>query len=204
MKATALRATLFLRRQEPLRVLACGLIVLAIAAATVGVPGSRKALADATAERDRAVQAAAANRLKTPAPTPENRLLAFRTMLGSRSEAELHVAMMLEIARDKHLTVQKAQYRAIYSKPGNYHMYQANLPFRSGYEPVRAFCDEILRAFPFASIDSVQFSRGAVDTAEIDTKVTLTFYLAERGLAESATAPETTSAGPIATRRGVH
>lgn len=174
-----LRLALLARRQDPLRLFALGLIVVAVTTAFFVLPAREAALAAAVSELTQLTAGTTRASSAKRATEPENRLLAFRAVLGPRNATEQHIEAVLAIARDTGLSVQKAEYRKAFSKSGNYHQYQAVLPFRSSYGSVRAFCDEVLRSLPFAAIDAVQFSRSTVDVADLDAKVSLTLYLTE-------------------------
>lgn len=193
----ALHAVLFFKRRDPLALVGGAVLCVGIALGTIVLPHRTSILADAVTRLDALRQENARAPEQRDPTVAEDRLLLFRRALGARHETEQHVETLLAIARDKQLTVRKAEYRNAYNKTGQYHTYQVTIPFQSGYAPVRAFCDEVLRALPFVAIDAVLFSRSAVDVIDVDAKVVLTFFLADADLSAAAAPPARSSTTAI-------
>ena len=191
-----LAAALFFRRLDPSTLVAVVILGAAVALGAFVVPARDRALGEALARLEAASREAAAP-AQAATQSPQERLDAFRRTLASRLDAERHIETVLGIAREKQLTVRKAEYRTAYIKAGDYHVLQMTLPFQSGYGPVRAFGDEVLRSLPFASLDAVSFSRNTVDVTDLDAKIVLTFFLADPELSASAAVPAKRSSTAI-------
>jgi hypothetical protein len=133
----------------------------------------------------RVTLAAAQKSLATP-PTPtaitptsqnEQRLQQFYDALGESHYAEQQIKTLFAIAAKNDLTLNQAEYKYGYDKAGKFHTYAISLPVKGAYSAIRPFCEQVLLAIPFASLDTVDFKRDAVGNSTIDAKLHFTLHL---------------------------
>ena len=189
-------ALVLCRRSPTVWILCALLLVSAIAAALL--PSRQRALEAARLELNTLRAAGPVAATKGGASVSEERFRRFQNVLGTRDDTEKHVAKLLAIAHETRVPIVKAEYRRAYNESGRYYSYQVTLPFRGGYEPVRRFCEEVLRVLPFASIDAVVFSRHAASATELESKVIVTFFLSDTAAPATAGTPLKTTRAPIA------
>lgn len=174
-----LHAVIILKRQGAGRLFVYGMLGIAMIIGCFALPNRKHALNEARAQLDALRKEAVRVPTKSTVIESANRLVPLRRTLGARLDTEQHIETLMAIAKEKQLTIRKAEYKSEFNKQGNYYAYHVTIPFLAGYRQVRAFCDDVLRSIPFASIDAVQFSRTSVDVSSIEAKVVLTFYLAD-------------------------
>jgi len=107
------------------------------------------------------------------------RLDAFYRELGEHRYAEQQVKTLFAVAAKNNLVLTQADYRSAYDKAGKFHTYQIVLPVKGSYAAIRAFCEQVLLAIPFASLDQVNFKRDVIASNTIEAQLHLTLYLAE-------------------------
>lgn len=114
-------------------------------------------------------------------PPTEQHLQQFRDVLGESRYAEQQVKTLFAIAAKNGLNLGQAEYKFGASKDGQFHTYAVSLPLKGSYAAVRAFCEQVLLAIPFASLDEVVFKRESVGNAGLDAKLRFTLYLDNAG-----------------------
>ena len=177
MRRIYLRLIIIGRRLNYWQCLGCVIASLAIIA-TIALPARTAVLEAANAELRVAQQLSAPSAVKKSAAIDaQDRLKTFKTILGKLSERENHIKTLRRIAVESNLAIQKAIYKSDFNRQGGYYTYQATLPVRGTYSSIRAFCDRLLKEMHFAAIDSVEFSRSAIDATGIDSKIVVTLYL---------------------------
>jgi hypothetical protein len=177
-----LRLHLACRRAGWTNVVICLAGVVALSLTAWWLPHAR----DGLILRQQALRAAE-RELHAPLKTDPNdritpnaqRLDALYRALGEHRYAEQQVKTLFAVAAKNNLVLMQADYRSAYDKAGKFHTYQIVLPVKGSYAAIRAFCEQVLLAIPFASLDQVNFKRDAIASNTIEAQLHLTLYLAD-------------------------
>jgi hypothetical protein len=118
----------------------------------------------------------------TPASAPqrslaEERLANFYDTLGEKQYAEQQIKTLFAIAAKTNLILNLADYKLALNKDGHYTTYQISLPVKGAYTSIRQFCEQVLLAIPFASLDDISFKREAIANRNLEAKLQFTLYL---------------------------
>lgn len=174
------RALLAMMRLGAVNVIVCALLALGMLVWMWGVPVLR---ADLQSRRQAIIEARKV--LNTAAETPpapartlaEEHLAAFYDNLGDKHYVEQQLKTLFAIAAKHNLVLSQAEYKAAYDKNGQFHTYQINLPVKGAYPAIRQFCEQMLLAIPFASLDEMTFKRESVGAPALEAKLRFTLYL---------------------------
>ena len=113
-----------------------------------------------------------------PAQSPtEQHLQAFRDLLGESRFAEQQIKTLFSIAAKNNLSLSQGEYKLLHEKNGGFDAYAIVLPVHGQYGAIRTFCQQVLLAVPFASLDQVDFKREAVNNSNLEAKLRFTLYL---------------------------
>ncbi len=113
-----------------------------------------------------------------PAPSQaEQHLQAFRDLLGESRFAEQQVKTLFSLAAKNNLSLSQGEYRLLYERSGDFNTYSILLPVHGQYGAIRTFCQQVLLAVPFASLDQVDFKRETVGNTNLEAKLRFTLYL---------------------------
>jgi hypothetical protein len=107
----------------------------------------------------------------------ELRLHNFYDALGATRHVAQQVRTLFAIAAKNGLTLKQAEYKFAYDKNGRFHTYSILLPVNGPYAAIRPFCEEVLLAIPFASLDNVNFKREAIANSTIEANLHFTLHL---------------------------
>ena len=116
-----------------------------------------------------------------PVPPAQQHLQQFTDLLGQSRYAEQQVKTLFAIAARNGLTLSKAEYKFGASKDGGFHTYTVSLPVKGPYGAIRPFCEQVLLAIPFASLDEVNAKRETVNSTGLDVKLRFTLFLDHGG-----------------------
>jgi hypothetical protein len=119
-----------------------------------------------------------ARQMSASTTAPPSNLQAFRAALGDIREAELAVRTMFAEADKQLLELDQADYKLSYDKAGGFYAYSVQMPVRGSYLALRIFCEQVLLALPYASLDDIGFKRRATGETDLDVKLHFTLYLA--------------------------
>jgi Tfp pilus assembly protein PilO len=111
-------------------------------------------------------------------PKAEERLANFYENLGEKAYAEQQVKTLFASAEKSGLSLNQAEYKLAFDKNGGYYTYLINLPVKGSYGAIRQFCEQVLLAIPFASLDEISFKRDAISNRTLEAKLRFTLYLA--------------------------
>jgi len=112
-----------------------------------------------------------------PQAAPTN-LGAFRANLGDVGQADQALKTLFTEADRQLLVLDEAEYRLVYEKAGGFYAYSVRLPVKGSYLALRIFCEQVLLALPYASLDEIAFKRRAAGETEIEARLHFTLYLA--------------------------
>lgn len=152
---------------------ACGVWLFAVPQLQKDLGGGKSALTAA----QKALSAAPTLAVAELVPQAEQHLQQFYDALGDSRYAEQQVKTLFAIAAKNGLTLNQAEYKFAYEKSGKFHTYAITLPVKGPYTAVRPFCEQVLLAIPFASLDGVDFKREAVSNSNLDAKLHFTLHL---------------------------
>ena len=117
---------------------------------------------------------------KSAPVTANENLLAFYDTLGEKRYAEQQVKTLFGLAAKANLSLSEGEYKSAYERNARLHSYQVTLPVKGSYRDVWQFGMLSLRAIPFASLDEISFKRDNIGEPQIEARLRLTLYLAER------------------------
>lgn len=183
-----LRARLLLARIHPLVALVIVLLV-AGAAVQIALLAARVTL---DAQYDAARLAARTPLPARPAPvapppSSDQNLAQFQATLGDPRGVERQLKQVFALAARHGLTLRQGEYRATVDRNAKLVAYQVNLPLRGSYGAIWQFAMDVLRAIPHASLDDVALRRDTIGDADVEARLRLTLYLAERAPAPKGT-----------------
>ena len=112
-----------------------------------------------------------------PLPPAQQRLQQFYDVLGESRYAEQQVKTLFALAAKNGLSINQAEYKFATNKDGLFHTYTISLPVKGQYGAIRPFCEQILLAVPFASLDEINFKRDAVNNPNLEAKLRFTMHL---------------------------
>ena len=126
-----------------------------------------------------ALMPAAVQAKSTPVTSNDN-LNAFYANLGEKRYAEQQVKTLFGLAGKARLSLSQGEYKSAYDRNARLHSYQVTLPVKGSYRDVWQFGMLSLRAIPFASLDEMSFKRETITDPQVEARLRLTLYLAER------------------------
>jgi len=138
-------------------------------------------------DRERAVLAETSRKAKAlPADAPEvrtppsTRLDQFHADFPGMEEIPPVIGSLLKIAAARGMSLDQGQYRLTSDPGGPMMRYHLTLPVRGSYRQLRAFVEQALADLPALALDSVEFRREAVGSAELESVVEFSLYVYPR------------------------
>jgi len=107
----------------------------------------------------------------------QNNLRKFYDALSDRAEAEQSLKTLFGIAEKAGLNLDQGEYKWQLDKNSNTYRYQILLPVKGPYGAIRRFCEQVLLALPFASLDEWSLKRESVGDDALDVNLRFTLYL---------------------------
>ncbi|HXA46701.1 MAG TPA: hypothetical protein VNW52_03650, partial [Burkholderiaceae bacterium] len=107
-------------------------------------------------------------------PPAAQHLQQFYDALGESRYAEQQIKTLFALATKNGLSLNQADYKFADNKSGAFHSYTVTLPVKGTYAAIRPFCQQVLLAIPFASLDEINFKRDAVTNPLLDVKLRFT------------------------------
>lgn len=126
-------------------------------------------------------------------PEPLDPVAQFRKVLGREDDVDGQLKALLNAATTGKLVVRQAQYKSSTDVAGGFAIYQIDMPVRGQYRNVRLFCEQALRALPFAALEEVRFKRDTVSTDSVEATLRWRLYVTPSNPA-SVRAPELAAA----------
>lgn len=180
IRQAGLQLYLGLRRSGWLINVAALLFILGIFGWSAGIPHFKEKLAVQQSKLQRLQHTAdSPPSVAMPAkiPVTQLRLQDFYAALGEQRYPEQQVKTLFAIAAKNGLALSQAEYKATNDSAGRFHTYRIQLPIRGQYPVIRQFCEQVLLAIPFASLDEITFKRDAINNPQLETKLSFTLYL---------------------------
>lgn len=145
------------------------------------LPQLRSELVDQQAQLDQ-LRVVSKSKLTSAVAAPsenETRLKEFLDLRGESGYAEQQVKNLFAIANKNGLSLNQADYKSMAEKNSGTIAYQIQLPVNGTYVSIRQFCEEVLLAIPFASLDEMSFKREAIANNTVEAKLRFTLYLSD-------------------------
>jgi hypothetical protein len=101
----------------------------------------------------------------------------FYAALGEQGYAEQQLKTLFDIAAKNGLRLDQGEYKSNFDRNSDTLAYQIQLPVVGSYSAIRQFCEEVLLAIPFASLDEMSFKRDAISNNNLEAKLRFTLYL---------------------------
>lgn len=177
--ALALRARLTLIALGPVFCAACVMIVLGAATLAWLLP-QRAVQAEQHQVALRLAAMPASATLKLAPQTANQNLELFYSTLGEQRYAEQQVKTLFALAAKADLSLRQGEYKSAFDRNGRFHTYQMTLPVKGTYGQVWSFGLMALRSIPYASLDEFSFKRENIGDAQVEARLRITLYLAER------------------------
>ena len=98
--------------------------------------------------------------------------------------AKVNLLTLFAVAAKNGLSLNQAEYKFAANQAGMFHTYSIALPVKGQYASIRAFCEQVLLAIPFASLDQIEFKREAINSPLLEAKIRFTLYLDQTGSAK--------------------
>ena len=117
--------------------------------------------------------------LKRSTSAESDRLAAFYDALGDQRYAEQHLKMLFTLAQKNSVIINAAEYKTSVDPDSQLIRWQITFPAKGSYHALRQFCEQILLAMPFASLDELRFQRETIASAALDARVRFTLYLSD-------------------------
>ncbi len=117
---------------------------------------------------------------KSAPVTANENLAVFYASLGEKRYVEQQVKTLFGLAAKSNLSLSQGEYKSGYERNAQLHTYQVTLPVKGSYRDIWQFAMLALRAIPFASLDEISFKRESIGEAQVEARLRLTLYLAER------------------------
>jgi hypothetical protein len=114
-----------------------------------------------------------------PVSPAQANLAAFYVALGTRQAAVSQVRTLFGLAHEAGISLDKGEYKSSYSVNSRSYTYQVLLPVTGTYSAIRLFCEKVLVAIPFASLDEIGFKREAVAAGALQAKLRFTLHLGD-------------------------
>jgi hypothetical protein len=183
LSALVLRLRLALMALGPVFCAACLLLLLGGAALLWLLP--QRALQAKRQQVALRVVAMPVHQQAKAAPVSANdNLLLFYDALGEKRYAEQQVKTLFGLAAKAKLSLRQGEYKSAYERNARLHTYQVTLPVKGGYADVWQFGLMALRVIPFASLDEISFKRDSIGEPQVEARLRLTLYLADKPAGE--------------------
>lgn len=113
-----------------------------------------------------------------PLPSQEQQHIAsYYDALGDSAYAEQQLKTLFAVAGITGLNLNQGEYKSSFDKNSNTQVYQILLPVKGPYPAIRQFCEKVLLAIPFASLDEMSFKREAIGSNTLEAKLRFSLYL---------------------------
>ena len=123
------------------------------------------------------LQAPSAASVVLPEFGAEQNLRKYYDVLGDRSETERYLKTLFAIAAQTGISLDQGEYQGQLDKDSDTYRYQIFLPVNGSYGDIRRFCEQMLLALPFASLDELNFKRESASADALDASLRFTLYL---------------------------
>jgi|GEM_PF-5034966 len=82
-----------------------------------------------------------------------------------------------KIAASQQLNLLKAEYQYLSTDPFGLAQTKVTLPIKADYLLIRRFCENVLQAMPYVSLDEISFKRESIDVDQISSRIRFTVWM---------------------------
>ena len=161
------------------RVIAFTLLMFAVALICVLLPFLLRRDATDRQALQHAAEPVQRTLTKRAAALEPDRLAAVYDALGQRHYAEQHLKMLFTLAHKNSVVISAADYKTTVDPDSQIIRWQITFPAKGTYPALRQFCEQVLLAMPFASLDELHFQRETIASAALDARLRFTLYLTD-------------------------
>ena len=112
-------------------------------------------------------------------------LRSFYGQMGNRADTEQYLAVFFRLAEKKDedaddetaVHLDQGEYRWQVDNNSKTYRYQMLFPVKAPYASIRRYCERVLKALPFASLDELSFKREAIDAEELEASLRFSLFL---------------------------
>jgi len=115
------------------------------------------------------------------APSANQNLADFYTVLGPQRCAEQQVKVLFDLAAKNGLTLNQGEYKTARDAASGVTTYQIILPVKGSYQAIWQFAMQAMRDMPFAALDEVAFRRENIGEPAVEARLRFTLYLKDGG-----------------------
>jgi hypothetical protein len=108
---------------------------------------------------------------ETPPSSSHDRLMVFENHLLPQVQIPAAIETLLQDAKDQGLTVQRGNYRPEVDAVGGFMRYRMTLPVKGSAPAVQAFIDAALLNEKALALESVQFKRERIESADVEVRL---------------------------------
>lgn len=183
LQRVVLQARLMLARSNPVTLAAIVVAVLGLLCSTIWLWHLQTALdhkQDALRQMTLNSQTSKLTALAVSAAVPvlnDLQMQKFNDVLGDNGYAEQQLKTIFRLAAKNNLYLAQGDYKSSFDKNSATLAYQIQLPVKGAYPAIREFCEEVLLAIPFASLDEINFKRDAISNNVPEARLRFTLYL---------------------------
>jgi hypothetical protein len=175
MRFAFLRFQLWLRRRSLVVLINWAMLGITILVLFVAVPYEHRELKNEKIrsgdKRGRPEGAAQVTNL------PSNNYSIFVSALGSGSSVPEYVHEIFQFAESAGLNLNEGRYVQNDGPAGTFSTYSIELPVAGPYPAIRNFVEKVLRSYPFASLDDLQFKRVSANGLNVEAQIHFTLAL---------------------------
>ena len=106
----------------------------------------------------------------------QNKQLFDDTLIPSERLPEALVQIH-KIAASQQLNLLKAEYQYLLADPFGLAQTKVTLPIKADYLLIRRFCENVLQAMPYVSLDEISFKRESIEVEQISTRIRFTVWM---------------------------
>ncbi len=107
----------------------------------------------------------------------QKRLSDFYSVMGDSRRTDAHLRILFEMAQASGITLSKGEYKSEYDPVSKIHNYQIQLPVTGSYGAILNFCEKVLLALPFASLDELNVKRDRIGSQLLNVQLRFTMFL---------------------------
>ena len=157
------------------------LMALALSAAIIPAVESRTDLARKQLRdvRQQVIRQRASPPVEVESPDLQ-RIVEWRGRLGHSAKLSEYLGRFFSMAARHEVAIEQADYEAFTDGTSGLLTYRLRFESDAGYAAVRQLCDEVLRRFPFVSLDEFVLEREAVENDTLRAKLGFSFHLMAR------------------------
>jgi hypothetical protein len=160
-----------------------GVLCIAVGAFAAGlmwsvwIPSLAVRVDQETRDIARARAAPAPKRIVPPQALAAERASAFYSVLGDAAHGDQIVASLFKAASDAGVALDKGEYKPAHDRAGRFDTYSIVLPVKGDYRNIRRFCESVLLATPFASLDDIRFERASAGESVVKANLRFTMFI---------------------------